>query len=209
MNSNFTLFKKYRKDASFFFLSNYEKIQLNKICKLVLFLDTLHAIPATSSNFSLRTSEKNSFLISKSGIHKRDLNPSRFVRVNLNGHPISALSPKPSDETLLHALIYRSFPKVNVVAHCHGREFEKFKAPAHVFPGCEILKAFGFKSHQEDFTLPVFENSQDMEALAKEVEPCLEKNKIAFMLEKHGIYCFGNSVEQVQNYLEVFFHLAV
>ena len=211
MNLISTKFKKYRKDASLFLLSDYEKIRLNKICKLALFLDTLHAIPATSSNFSLRSSE-NSFLISKSGLHKRDLNPTRFVRVDLDGNPLSSLSPRPSDETLLHALVYKSFPTANVVAHCHAREFEKFKTPAHIFAGHELLKAFGFKNHLENFTLPVFENSQDMAALAEKIGLYLKTNKennAAFMLERHGIYCFGNSIEQVQNYLEALFHLSV
>lgn len=205
-------FKKYRRDASFFLLSSKELLELKKLCNLAVFLDGLQAIPATSSNFSFRTSE-NSFLISKSGVHKRDLNPSRFVRVNLEGAPLSSISPKPSDETLLHALVYKLYPQANVVAHCHAREFEKFRVPHHIFKGHELLKIFGFKNHTESFSLPVFENSQDMEALSKKIEPFLidwkTKNKtIAIMLESHGIYCFGESVEQVQNYLEALFHLS-
>ena len=204
-------FKKYRRDASFFLLSGHELLTLNKLCELAVYLDERNAIPATSSNFSLRAS-KNSFLISKSGVHKRDLNPSRFVRVNLEGEALSSTSPKPSDETLLHALVYKLFPHANVVAHCHAQEFEKFKAPSHIFTGHEILKIFGFKNHLESFSLPVFENSQDMQALAEKIGPCISKingPNIAFMLERHGIYCFGNSVEQVQNYLEALLHLSV
>ena len=202
-------FKKYRRDASFFLLSQNELFELNKLCKLAVYLDKRNAIPATSSNFSLRLN-KNSFLISKSGIHKRDLNPSRFVRVNLEGETLSPISPKPSDETLLHALVYKLFPEMNVVAHCHAQEFEKFKAPQHIFKGHELLKIFGLKNHLEDFHLPVFENSQDMKALAERIEPFMKKNtglNVAFMLEKHGIYCFGKSIDQVQNYLEALFYL--
>ncbi len=206
-----TLFKKHIRDASFFLLSHYEIRELNNLCKLAQYLDHLHAIPATSSNFSLRANE-NSFLISKSGLHKRDLNPSRFVRVDLEGKALSTLSPKPSDETLLHALVYRLFPTVNVVAHCHAREFEKFERPENIFAGHEILKIFGFKDHKEHFILPVFENSQDMQYLAVEISNYFMHNKnncVAFMLEKHGIYCFGKNVAQVQNYLEALFHLSV
>ena len=56
-------FKKYRRDASFFLLSGHELLTLNKLCELAVYLDERNAIPATSSNFSLRAS-KNSFLIS-------------------------------------------------------------------------------------------------------------------------------------------------
>lgn len=206
-----TLFKKHRRDSSFFLLSRNESIELNKLCKLAVFLDSHRAIPATSSNFSLRASE-NSFLISRSGLHKRDLNPSRFVRVNLQGAPLSSISPKPSDETLLHALVYKLFPTANVVAHCHAREFEKLKYPSHTFAGHELLKIFGFKNHEENFVIPVFENSQDMPEIAQKIEQFhLNNNElnIAFMLQSHGIYCFGKNVEQVQHYLEALLHLSL
>jgi methylthioribulose-1-phosphate dehydratase len=203
--------KKHRKDSSGFFLTQIEYSSLNDLCQLANYLDKLNAIPATSSNFSLRANE-NSFFISKSGVHKRNLNPSLFVRVDLNGVPLSITSPKPSDETLLHAIIYKRYPEAKVVAHCHAREFEVFKTPQHIFPGHELLKALGLKSHEECFTLPVFKNSQDISALSKEVESYLLQNKshtIGFMIEKHGIYCLGKSVQQVQNFLEALFHLVV
>jgi methylthioribulose-1-phosphate dehydratase len=208
MNFKNTSKKNYFKDASYFFLSNFEKIQLKKICDLAKFLDNMHAIPATSSNFSLKLST-HSFLISKSGIHKRNLNPSLFVRVDISGNPLTPLSPKPSDETFLHSFIYKNFPQANVVAHCHAREFESLEYPIHNFPGHELLKAFGFKNHEQNFQLPVYKNSQDMNEIYKILEHDHKTNKnisIGFMLEKHGLYCFGNSVEQVQNYLEVLFH---
>ena len=159
-------FKKIRRDASFLPMSGFEFIQLNQLSNLAVYLDNRHAIPATSSNFSLRCNE-NSFFISKSGIHKRDLNPSRFVRVDLNGIAVNSISPKPSDETLLHAIIYKLFPNANVVAHSHAKEFEKFKCPNYIFEGHELLKAFGHKNHIDNFILPVFQNTQDIAALAK------------------------------------------
>ncbi len=204
-------FKKHRRDASFFILSSFEIFKLKQLCHLATYLDSRKAIPATSSNFSLKTSN-NDFLISRSGIHKRDLNPSQFVRVNIDGDPLNSISPKPSDETLLHSLIYKNFNHANVVAHIHAPEFEKFTYPKKIFLGHELLKAFGIKSHTENFELPVFENSQDMKGLYLTINNFLSENKlhnIAFMLEKHGIYCFGSSIEQVQNYLEAFLHLSL
>ena len=202
-------FKKHTRDASSFLLSTFEKLNLQEMCHLATFLDRRHAIPATSSNFSVRT-KSHCFLISKSGLHKRHLTPSSFVRVGLDGVPLSSLSPKPSDETKLHSLVYQVFPHIQAIAHCHAPEFEKFKTPAQIFLGHEILKLFGHKDHHGAFALPVFQNSQDMEALVLEIRPHLENQSpppIAFMLERHGIYCFGESVAQVQNYLEAFFYL--
>lgn len=201
-------FKSIHRDASLFFLSRKEYIDLKELCSLAKYLDNRHAIPATSSNFSLRSCT-SSFLISKSGVHKRDLNPTQFVRVNLEGKALSPISPKPSDETLLHALVYNLFPDANVVAHCHAKEFEKLRCPEHIFPGHELLKVFGFKDHKQIFHLPVFENRQDIENLSKQVEKYLrnfDKFVTAFMIENHGIYCFGKDIKKVQNYLEVFMY---
>ena len=116
-------YKKIIKDASFFPLSLYETIELNRLCHVAKRLDIRHAIPATSSNFSIQTKNK-ALLITKSGLHKRNLNPSHFIRTNLNGIPLHPQSPKPSDETLLHAMVYRNIPEINAVIHCHAPELE-------------------------------------------------------------------------------------
>ncbi|WP_186645627.1 class II aldolase/adducin family protein [Fluviispira vulneris] len=222
--------QKYIKDASFFPLSLKENYELNSLCKVVTRLDERKAIPATSSNFSLR-SKPNEFLITKSGLHKRNLNPSHFIRTDLGGNPLHPLSPKPSDETLLHALIYKNFDSANAVLHCHAPELDIFNLECNEFSqiikqkqddlkygflrikGHELLKALGFKSHTEDFFLPIIENHQDMSLLSNVIEENFIKTKTpstftAFVLEKHGIYCFGNSISQAEIRLETILHLA-
>lgn len=220
-------YKKIIKDASFFPLTLLEKIELHKLCKTAKRLDKRYAIPATSSNFSLRATE-NSFFITKSGLHKRNLNPSHFIRVDLSGKALHSQAPKPSDETLLHALIYKNFFNAHSVLHCHAPELElvtlkgteqlnKDNAQKHIgyfrIKGHELLKAIGFKSHNEDFLLPVIQNEQNMSYLALEIEKYFFAQQppifpiCAFILENHGIYCFGNSVTQAELRLEALLHL--
>lgn len=206
---------KYKRDASFFPLSAMERIRLKALCEVARRLDARHAIPATSSNFSIRA-DACSFLISRSGIHKRMLEPTHFIRTDLTGLPLHPQSPKPSDETLLHALIYANDPSVGAVVHCHAPELEVVRAPVHKVTGHELLKALGKKGHDEPFYLPVFRNSQDMQQLAKliedelytdrESEPCLA-DVMAFCLENHGIYCMGKTVAQAELRLEALLHL--
>ncbi|BBH52252.1 class II aldolase/adducin family protein [Fluviispira sanaruensis] len=222
--------QKYIKDASFFPLSLMEIYELNSLCKVVTRLDARKAIPATSSNFSLRT-KPDEFLITKSGLHKRNLNPTHFIRTDLSGNPLHSLSPKPSDETLLHALIYKNFISANAVLHCHAPELDVFNLESNEFTqftkqkqydlkfgfikikGHELLKALGFKSHTEDFFLPIIENHQDMSLLSNVIIENFIQNKIpspltAFVLERHGIYCFGNSISQAEMRLEAILHFA-
>jgi methylthioribulose-1-phosphate dehydratase len=222
-------YKKIIKDSSFFPLSLYETIELNNICNAAKRLDRRNAIPATSSNFSIRSKE-NTLLITKSGLHKRNLNPSHFIRSDLQGNPLHSQSPKPSDETLLHAMIYRNLRNATAVLHCHAPELEfitlkKSEPLTHAknekeqtlcgffkLHGHEILKALGLKTHLEDFYLPVVQNDQDMEKLSKQIEKNFftHQQKLplcAFLLENHGIYCFGNSVHQAELRLEAILHL--
>jgi methylthioribulose-1-phosphate dehydratase len=199
---------KYKRDATFFPLSARERIQLGALCAVARRLDERLAIPATSSNFSLRAGA-DAFLITRSGIHKRLITPEHFLRVGLDGLPLHPLAPKPSDETLLHALLYRHFPGAGAIVHCHAPELEKCRAPEFHFEGHELLKALGLKNHIEPFKLAVFPNSQDMGALAASIEPRLGDSELAvgFVLEKHGVYCVGADVEQALMRMEAILHL--
>lgn len=87
--------RKYRFDASRQFpLSLLEQIRLDRLCEVATRLDMRLAIPATSSNFSLRRST-DSFLVSRSGKHKRSLNAGDFLLVNLEGAATASVAPKP------------------------------------------------------------------------------------------------------------------
>ena len=203
---------KHKRDATFFPLSAWERVNLSKLCALARRLDARLAIPATSSNFSIRAgleSHPGAFLITRSGLHKRLITPGDFLRVDADGTPLHPLAPKPSDETLLHAMLYAKFPGAKAIAHCHAPEFEKCRAPAFVLEGHELLKALGLRTHLEAFSLAVFPNDQDMRALVQVIEPSLDKPALAigFVLEKHGVYCVGSDVEQAAMRLEALLHL--
>lgn len=200
--------KKYIRDGSGFYYSLQELQNVQTLCEIAKRLDKRHALPATSGNLSVRTSP-NQFLITRSGYHKKYSNPVHFLRINIeDALPAAHIAPKPSDETKLHATIYSLFPDVNSIVHCHPQNLNSLKSPEHTFEGHELLKALGYKSHDEAFSLPVFKNSQDMDKLAIEIKKYFSqsKNKIvcAFHLEEHGIYCFGKTPEDAMNKLEVF-----
>lgn len=221
--------RKFFKDASFFPLSHKEEILLNELSLVAKQLDLRLAIPATSGNFSIRC-QNNAFLISRSGIHKRDLNPKKFVRSDLFGNPLGQIKSKPSDETYLHASVYRNFQDIQCVLHCHPPEIESidlkkceyspFQAEnmnviQHGYfkiEGHELIKALGEKTHETQFYLPVIQNSQDIFTLAGEVEALFFTKKppsplCAFVLERHGIYCFGNSIKNAHQKLEAILYL--
>lgn len=195
-------------------LSLLEQIQLSALCSIAVRLDTRLAIPATSSNFSLRSSG-NHFFVSRSGKHKRELTPSDFLLVDHTGRAIAPVAPKASDETQLHALIYKHCPWVKVILHCHAPELEKAMPPVLAIPGHELLKALGCADHTTPYSIPVYENSQDMTVLAKTVEQKQFKSKSAtlpnqpviFQLAQHGIYCGWSTLQNTEAALEAILHL--
>jgi methylthioribulose-1-phosphate dehydratase len=207
--------RKYRFDASRqIALSLFEQIKLGQLCTVAQRLDKRHAIPATSSNFSLRR-DPQSFLISRSGKHKRDLHQGDFLLVDLAGNACAPMAPKASDETLLHALVYEKCPWVGCILHCHAPELENLRPPAVKIAGHELLKALGAADHNTPLVLTVYENNQDMRQLANDIkakqfaEPSAKKGPVLFMLSQHGIYCGGETVEKTEAYLEALIHLIV
>lgn len=196
-------------DATFFPLTPGQLSQLNGICRLARWLDGKDAIPAGSSNMSLRVNHQ-SFLISKSGFHKRSLQPHHFVRCDLESKPLHPVAPKPSDETQLHAMVYRHDPHAQVIIHCHFPSFDKAKVWDLELTDHELLKALGCATHDTKCQISVYPNSQNMTQLSQEISEdfFLRKNptefhcNFAFFLENHGIYIWGKNLTEVQNRLE-------
>ena len=74
----------------------------------------------------------------------------------------------------------------------------------------ELLKAFsGVKTHETQLDIPVFENEQDMDALAARVETRLKAEGLGwgFLLAGHGIYAWGKDVGEALRHLDAFDYL--
>jgi methylthioribulose-1-phosphate dehydratase len=168
--------------------------------------------PATSSNYSFRDGKETShFHISESGIDKGAFESRHFLTVDMNGRPLSGETRKPSAETLLHCAVYRNFPRARCVLHTHSAlntvlSQRYLSQGALRFSGLEILKGFaGIRTHEAEVAIPVFANSQNMEALAAEVENYFlaDPRVKAFLLAGHGMYTWGESVIEAKRHVEV------
>ncbi len=164
-------------------------------------------VPATSGNFSLRLDD-DSALLTASGKHKGQLAPTDFIAVDLDGQPLS--DGKPSAETLLHTSLYRRFPNLGAVLHCHSPNATLISR-LHAQSGYialrdyELLKAFpGIDSHDCAVNIPIFANTQDIAALAIEVDEYLAERPDCpgYLIQGHGLYCWGNTLEDCMRNLE-------
>lgn len=73
--------------------------------------------------------------------------------------------------------------------------------------GYELLKAFdGYSTHDARMLVPVFPNSQDMQALARRIESYLDHEPMThgYLIDGHGIYTWGRDMAEARRHLEAF-----
>ncbi len=165
-------------------------------------MDARNWVPGSSGNLSARIDAER-IAITRSGVHKGRLSEADIIAVDYAGQAL-AEGQKPSAETLLHCQLYRLFPPVGAVLHGHSVAATVLsQRGAITFSDYELVKAFGFASHELDVVLPVYPNDQDMARLAAFIEPLLERDPpIGYVIAGHGVYAWGTSVEHAYWRLE-------
>jgi methylthioribulose-1-phosphate dehydratase len=158
-------------------------------------MDARNWVPGSAGNLSARI-DAETIAITRSGVHKGRLTPADIIEVALDG-TARQQGQKPSAETLLHCQLYRLFPQIGSVLHGHSVAATVLSMAGEIqFSGYEIVKAFGFPTHDVHVSLPVFENDQDIARLARLTEPVLlDETPVGYVIRGHGVYGWGSSVE--------------
>ena len=168
-------------------------------------------LPATSGNLSARVAG-DQIVVTTSGGDKGDLRPDDFIAVDLNlglnlGLDAAAPARRASAETPLHLALYRGRPDIGVVLHGHSIAStlvsQRLAGERRiVFRGYELQKAFsGVTTHEATVEVPIFENTQDLAALAAMISagvpaaPCL-------LIAGHGFYAWGPAVADARRHVE-------
>ena len=162
--------------------------------------------PAGSGNYSHRCPD-GAIAITVSGAHKARLTVSDVMRLGPSGQPMDGR--RPSAETPLHRMIYRLYPVAQAVLHTHSIAAVVLtrttpEKGALRLEGYELLKAFpGVETHDCAIELPIFDNSQDMTALATDVAAALTAQPApAFLVRGHGLYGWGASMDEALGVVE-------
>ncbi|MDR7344132.1 methylthioribulose-1-phosphate dehydratase [Pantoea alhagi] len=163
--------------------------------------------PATGGNMSIRAGE-GFCLLSESGKDKGSLTADDFIEVAIaSGQAPSGR--KPSAETGLHTLIYRLFPQAGAVLHTHSVNSTVLsrieKAEALRLQGYEMQKSLtGQNSHLDSVAIALFDNDQDIAALATRIESWAQIHTLryGFLLRGHGLTCWGRDVQEARRHLE-------
>jgi len=168
----------------------------------------------TSSNYSVIVNrDPLQLVITASGKDKGNLSRHEFVRINEEGEPVLPNQPKSSAETLLHTVIAQEIPDAKCILHTHSVWSTVlsdlfFDQGALPIEGYEMLKGLeGVPTHEHQFHVDIFENTQDIPALSELVRKRLTDNtpmQHGFLIRKHGLYTWGTSVAQARRHVEIF-----
>ena len=178
-------------------------------------LDARGLAPATSGNYSVRLPDSR-IAVTVSGRHKGRLTREDIMLVDSEGVVLESNGKKPSAETALHTVIYRLCPEVHAILHVHSVPVVALtrhlrQATEIRLEGYEMLKAFpGITTHDTAIDVPVFENSQDIPTLAREVArrlPTVEARAPAYLIRAHGAYGWGKDLEEAERVIEALEHL--
>ncbi len=163
--------------------------------------------PATGGNMSVRENADWCWL-SESGKDKGSLTVDDFLQVEIATDRAPS-GRKPSAETGLHTLIYRLYPEANAVLHVHtvnATVLSRVEKLAMLkLTGYEMQKSLsGQTSHLDTVSIPLFDNDQDISALARRIEIYARQTPLnyGFLLRGHGLTCWGRSVEEARRHLE-------
>jgi methylthioribulose-1-phosphate dehydratase len=145
-------------------------------------LDSRGLAAATSGNYSVRLAQ-GPIAITVSGRHKGRLGAEDVMLVDAEG--IALDDRRPSAETALHTSLYQLYPHVNAVLHVHSVAAVTLTrylpgAGEIVLEGYEMMKAFpGISTHETTVSIPVHDNSQDIQTLAGQVASRLREGPLA------------------------------
>ena len=162
-------------------------------------------VPATSGNFSVRLGDSD-VAITASGKDKSQLSEVDILRVDLSGKAHEGGTA--SAELPLHVQLYRRDAQIGTILHTHSvnATIVSLENPQGLrFEGLELLKAFaGVTTHDTALVIPVFANSQDIQALADEVEDYMQDNQqgSAYLIQGHGMYTWGADTDECMRHLE-------
>jgi methylthioribulose-1-phosphate dehydratase len=173
--------------------------------------DARNWVLGTSGNFSVVTSRQPfRLLMTASGLAKGALRDGDFVEVDASGAAVSQRPGRPSAEALLHVAI-ASVRGAGAILHTHSI-WSTLLSDGHgaagglAIDGYEMLKGLeGIATHEHREWIPILDNDQDMPRLAARARQLLTDEPAihAFLLRRHGLYTWGETVPQAVRHVEI------
>ena len=194
-------------------LAGFER-QIEALCDVgALFFQRGWSV-GTSSNYSVVVRRAPlELIVTASGLDKGRLNGHDFVRVDAAGRPAAEHQPRSSAETLLHVEIAKQ-SAAGAILHTHSvwatlLSDIYFQDGSFDIEGYEMLKGLdGIPTHEANIRVEIFENTQDIPALAQQISNRLQDAErpltYGFLIRNHGLYTWGEDVNAARRHVEIF-----
>ena len=165
----------------------------------------------TSGNFSAVLSRTPLRLaITPSARFKGELLADQILEIDEQGAIANGRPERPSAESRLHVEVVRA-RGAGAVLHTHSiwstALSDRYAADGGIaIEGYEMLKGLdGVATHAHREWIPILENDQDMPHLAARVGAALSAHPAchAFLLKRHGMYTWGDTLPDAVRHVEV------
>ena len=182
--------------------------QVDALCDVCRLFGERQWCLATSGNFSVRIDDAHC-LITQSGRDKSNLSANDLMVCDLQGQAVDP-SHTPSAETPLHTCLYQLDPAVGAVFHTHSvaaTVLSRMFSSTLRLSGLEMQKALpGVTEPGDAISIPIFENNQDLPALAEDLHRVWTEgfSVPGFLIRGHGLYAWGGDVGEAQRHVEGF-----
>ncbi len=173
--------------------------------------DAREWVLGTSGNFSAVVSRDPLRLaITPSAAFKGEMDPGHILEIDERAIVTNGRVGRPSAEAQLHLEVIRA-RGAGAVLHTHSvwstLVSERHAAERGVaVEGYEMLKGLaGVATHEHREWIPVLENAQNMAALAADVNRVLAAHPSchAFLLRRHGMYTWGETLRDAVRHVEI------
>lgn len=151
------------------------------------------SLQGSGGNVSVRIDAEPNMAITPSGVKYQEMSDDDIFVVSFDGSVIEGRkSLKPSMESGMHGIIYRSRPDVNAVVHTHqiyGSVFSVINTPIPALFD-EVSLSLG---HRIEIVPYAFSGSPE---LARNVESKIANHANAYIIQNHGIVALGRTLDQ-------------
>lgn len=165
--------------------------------------------PANTGSYSARL-DNNSILISTSSKDDANMTADDILLMDLAGHAQkAAANAKPSKEALLHTQLYSLDRNIGAVLHSQSIAASVLSKLAQgdrlTVRGYGIQEALiGNGAHDEDTTLWLTDNHQDMSVIADALAKRWQISPLQWglLVRGHGIYAWGETLHEARQHIE-------
>ena len=162
----------------------------------------------SGGNFSvvLRFPPDLRLLMAPSGVDKGRVRPNQLIEVTAEGDVVRG-EGRVSAEMALHRTIVEQ-AGAGAVLHTHSQAgtllSKQVGCGELTIEGLEMLKGLqGITTHQSTICIPVLPNDQDLQRLSEAAGPLLQNAPYGILIAGHGLYAWGNQLDQARRHLEI------